>query len=100
MYQSVLVQHAESCRYHAGQEEFTVHVLSSRHADEGVPTVLLERQDNPAASLAPAGGLREELCRMARQVRAYWRAPMPTRPAGNAAAPAAGGSLDDWATGT
>jgi hypothetical protein len=89
MYQSVLVHHAEASRYRPGQEDCTLRVLSSRHADEGMSLVLRERQDEPVARLTAPAGLRAFLC----QVLAHTPMAALPRPGGDAAAPVAGSPM-------
>jgi len=100
MYHSVLVHNAESSRHQAGQEDFLIHVLSSRQADEGVSTVLLERQDDPTAGLVARASPREALRAITRWFLAHTPFALPTQPAGILAAPAAGEHLEGSAIGT
>jgi hypothetical protein len=80
MYQLTLIGQLETSRSRPGQEEFTVRALSSRHADEGSPCVLSERQDDPQACQVGSRGLRAAACALLRYV-------LP-RPAGDAVTPA------------
>jgi hypothetical protein len=89
MYQAVLVHRAERDRYRAGQEDFTLHILSSRHAEQGHPLVLLERQDDPAAGLVSRAPLRAALLTRLCQVLAVTPVWVLARLTGTSAAPAA-----------
>ena len=82
MYQSIFNRQLDTPRMWPGQEEFTLHVISSRHADEGRLRVLYERQDDPEASRPAPRRLGSALGAALRRVL--------SRPAGDAMAPARG----------
>lgn len=80
MYQSVLVNHAAARRYRPGDQDFTLHVLSSVHSDAGLANVILERQGDPAMCQARSETVLARLAASWRRLVAGSRVAASRRP--------------------